>query len=59
MYKETSMSYKLQVVCDDDFIEKLRVVAKSRGQNVASFVRWVVAEWLEKNQQKEVKQENE
>ena len=53
------MSYKLQVVCDDDFIEKLRVVAKSRGQNVASFVRWIVAEWLEKNQQKEVKQENE
>lgn len=51
------MSYKLQVIFTEELIAEVRKVAKSRGQNVASFVRWIVAEWLEKNKKQEVKQD--
>lgn len=44
------MSYKLQITFQDDLLEKVKRIAKSRGLSLAGFVRWVVAEWLEKNE---------
>ena len=52
------MSYKLQVVLSDDFYTKIKAQAEIKNLPVASLVRSIVAEWLEKkNKDKEENQD--
>lgn len=51
------MSYKLQVVMSDEFYSQIKVQAEEKKLPVASLVRSIVAEWLEKNKKQEVKQD--
>lgn len=42
------MSYKLQVVLSDEFYSQIKEQAEVKKLPVASLVRSIVAEWLEK-----------
>lgn len=53
-----ALSYKLQVVLSDDFYTKIKAQAEIKNLPVASLVRSIVAEWLEKkNKDKEENQD--